>query len=156
MKLIAEPEIGTQESQETGGLRRLRSLFPIVAHAHLAQVAGMVGVCSVLALLFLRKFYLSDPDIWWHLATGRRILQHHAVPMTDPFSSYGLGKPWIAYSWLFDITMQLSIARSAMSRLSILKYWFAWRWRWRYFIWCGHCFRAFGGRRQLPASPCMR
>src|SRR5260221_5043478 len=106
MKLIAEPEIGTQESQETGGLRRLRSLFPIVAHAPLAQAAGMVGVCSFLALLFLRKFYLSDPDIWWHMATGRWIPQHHAVPMTDPFSSYGLGKPWIAYSWLFDITMQ--------------------------------------------------
>jgi hypothetical protein len=27
--------------------------------------------------------------------------------MTDPFSSYGLGQPWIAYSWLFDIVAQL-------------------------------------------------
>ena len=107
MKLIAEQEISTQESQETDGLWRLRSLFLVVARAPLAQVAGMVGVYSFLALLFLRKFYLSDPDIWWHMATDRRILQHHAVPMTDPFSSYGLGKPWIAYSWLFDITMQL-------------------------------------------------
>jgi hypothetical protein len=26
--------------------------------------------------------------------------------MTDPFSSYGLGKPWIVYSWLFDIVAQ--------------------------------------------------
>jgi hypothetical protein len=57
--------------------------------------------------LFLRKFYLSDPDIWWHLATGRWILEHYAVPMTDPFSSFGLGKPWIVYSWLFDIVAQL-------------------------------------------------
>jgi hypothetical protein len=25
------------------------------------------------------------------------------VPITDPFSSYGAGRPWIAYSWLFEI-----------------------------------------------------
>src|ERR1700730_15807139 len=107
MKVVADPEISTLESQETGGLGRLRFRFSSVARAPLAQVAGMVGVYSFLALLFLRKFYIADPDIWWHLATGRWILQHHAVPMTDPFSSYGLGKPWIAYSWLFDMTTQL-------------------------------------------------
>jgi hypothetical protein len=78
-----------------------------VARLPLVQVAGMVAVCSSLALLFLRKFYIADPDIWWHLATGRWILQHHAVPATDPFSSYGLGKPWIDYSWLFDVAVQL-------------------------------------------------
>jgi hypothetical protein len=25
------------------------------------------------------------------------------VPATDPFSAYGMGKPWVAYSWLFEI-----------------------------------------------------
>ena len=25
------------------------------------------------------------------------------MPATDPFSAYGMGKPWVAYSWLFEI-----------------------------------------------------
>ena len=46
---------------------------------------------------------IDDPDIWWHLRTGQWIIAHSQVPTTDPFSSYGAGKPWIAYSWLFEI-----------------------------------------------------
>ena len=92
---------------QTSALGTLRSILLSFLRAPLAQVAGRVGVYSFLALLFLRRFYLSDPDIWWHLATGRWILQHHAPPLTDPFSSYGLGRPWIAYSWLFDVMIQL-------------------------------------------------
>ena len=44
-----------------------------------------------------------DPDIWWHFRTGQWIFNHGQVPMTDPFSAYGMGKPWVAYSWLFEI-----------------------------------------------------
>jgi hypothetical protein len=44
-----------------------------------------------------------DPDIWWHLRTGQWIVDHAQVPATDPFSAYGYGKRWIAYSWLFEI-----------------------------------------------------
>jgi len=104
---MIEPRRSTVQSQVATGTGALRSRFAEAAHAPLALIAGTAAVYSFLALLFLRKFYLSDPDIWWHLATGRWILQHRAVPMTDPFSSYGLGKPWIAYSWLFDIVAQL-------------------------------------------------
>ena len=46
---------------------------------------------------------VNDPDIWWHLRTGQWILAHDQVPTTDPFSTYGMGKPWVAYSWLFEI-----------------------------------------------------
>jgi hypothetical protein len=46
---------------------------------------------------------LIDPDIWWHFRTGQWIFSHGQVPMTDPFSAYGMGKPWVAYSWLFEI-----------------------------------------------------
>ena len=46
---------------------------------------------------------VDDPDIWWHLRTGQWILQEGAIPTTDSFSSYGEGKPWVAYSWLFEV-----------------------------------------------------
>jgi hypothetical protein len=65
------------------------------------------------ALLFWSTFYLlvafalltavNDADIWWHLRTGQWVAEHGTVPMTDPFSSYGSGKSWVAYSWLFEL-----------------------------------------------------
>jgi hypothetical protein len=44
-----------------------------------------------------------DPDLWWHLRTGQWIVENGTVPQTDPFSSYGEGRPWLAYSWLFEV-----------------------------------------------------
>ena len=64
-------------------------------------------VCAVLyaapALVCLYSISIADPDIWWHLRTGEWIAQHHAVPHTDQFSVFGTGKPWSAYSWLFEL-----------------------------------------------------
>src|SRR5216683_2769961 len=62
----------------------------------------------LLVLLYCLPILLAtrpivDPDIWWHLREGQWIVSHHAVPTTDPFSTYGLGKRWIAYSWLFEV-----------------------------------------------------
>ncbi len=63
---------------------------------------------AFLAVLFLGIFAMAarhstDPDLWWHLATGRFIVQHHTVPRTDPFSYTRAGKPWIAHEWLSDV-----------------------------------------------------
>jgi hypothetical protein len=46
---------------------------------------------------------VADPDLWWHLRTGQWIVDHGRVPTTDPFSTYGAGRPWVAYSWLFEL-----------------------------------------------------
>ena len=53
--------------------------------------------------IFLVMRPIIDPDIWWHLREGQWIVSHHAVPTTDPFSTYGVGRRWIAYSWLFEV-----------------------------------------------------
>jgi hypothetical protein len=60
------------------------------------------------AALLLAVFAFSVPtipsaDMWWHLSTGRYILQNHSIPHTDPFSATAGGKPWIAHEWLADI-----------------------------------------------------
>ncbi len=46
-----------------------------------------------------------DPDIWWRLRTGDWIIAHHGVPQTDPFSSLGAMRPWVEYSWLFEVML---------------------------------------------------
>jgi hypothetical protein len=47
----------------------------------------------------------ADPDQFWHIETGRYIVQHHAVPSTDVFSWYGRmrGASWMAQEWLFGV-----------------------------------------------------
>jgi hypothetical protein len=64
---------------------------------------------AVALALFIAPFYsirtwaaVVDPDIWWHIRTGDWILAHHAVPRYAIFSQH-LERPWIAYSWLFDV-----------------------------------------------------
>jgi tetratricopeptide (TPR) repeat protein len=55
---------------------------------------ALVGLALVYA--FLSGFHtLFDLDMGWHLATGRYIVQHHAVPSTDVLSYTSPGAEWI-------------------------------------------------------------
>ncbi|MFN7930527.1 MAG: hypothetical protein U0Y68_21905 [Blastocatellia bacterium] len=65
-------------------------------------VAALFGLASSFAV---QASLVTDPDLWWHLRTGQWIVTNKAVPLTDPFSSVGQGKPWIAYSWLFEVIL---------------------------------------------------
>jgi hypothetical protein len=59
--------------------------------------------CLVVLLTVLQSGI--DWDVWWHLRTGQWIVQHHAVPTSDPFTIHGPETPWIAYSWLFEVML---------------------------------------------------
>ena len=67
----------------------------------------VVAAIAVLTLLITTAGSGIDEDLWWHLRTGDWIRAHGSVPRLDPFSSYSMGKPWIAYSWLFDLALSL-------------------------------------------------
>jgi hypothetical protein len=87
--------------------------------SELARMAGAVLLYSFPALMFIRAFYIVDPDIWWHLRAGQWILQHHTVPVTDPFSFYGADKPWTEYSWLFDTAMAAAYGRLGLVSIAL-------------------------------------
>jgi hypothetical protein len=97
--------------QPRGGTAALIDLQPL-------RLAGAILLYSFPALLFIRAFYIVDPDIWWHLRAGQWILQHNAVPVTDPFSSYGADQPWVVYSWLFDIIMATMFGRMGLASIA--------------------------------------
>ena len=44
---------------------------------------------------------LSDNSFFWHLRTGRWILDH-GIPRRDPYSFSAPGVHWIAQSWLAE------------------------------------------------------
>ena len=50
-------------------------------------------------------FPLVEFDTGWHLNSGRWIVEHGRVPWTDPFTTVGEDRVWIAYSWLFSLAM---------------------------------------------------
>jgi hypothetical protein len=44
-------------------------------------------------------------DFFWHLATGRWIAEHHALPLNDPFGVASDRGPWINDEWLFELPL---------------------------------------------------
>jgi hypothetical protein len=83
--------------------------YPVaLAPASLANSGNTVRRLLIVVLLYCIPLFQAmgpviDPDIWWHLRTGQWIVDHAQVPATDPFSAYGDGKRWVAYSWLYEI-----------------------------------------------------
>jgi len=44
-------------------------------------------------------------DFFWHLATGRWIVEHHAIPTYDPFTLAAARVPWINGEWLYEVAL---------------------------------------------------
>ena len=60
-------------------------------------------VATVCAALALRR--LDDFDTWWHLASGRWIVEHGEVPHTDTLSYTVPDHAWINLQWLYDVAL---------------------------------------------------
>lgn len=69
------------------------------------NVARLVGPAVGAALAVSRVLPIADPDYHWHLATGRFVAQHGAVPSADPFSHTAAGMKWKFVDWLADVGM---------------------------------------------------
>jgi len=64
----------------------------------------MLAVAAALGLL-AGSFAIANTSIGWHLASGHFILEHHAVPRSDPFSTTAEGAPWIDHEWGFQVML---------------------------------------------------
>ncbi len=61
-----------------------------------------------------------DGDTWMHLAAGRWILTHRAVPAHDVFSFTFAGAPWNAQEWLAEVLMAGAFALLGWSGVHLL------------------------------------
>jgi len=77
-------------------LRRAFS-FPVFLTG--LMVAGVFSVT---------RLNLWDPDTWWHIRVGQKILVEWKWPTTDPFSFTVSGNEWMAYEWLGEVFMGFS------------------------------------------------
>jgi hypothetical protein len=68
-------------------------------------VGGASAFAVVVAVLTLAWTggALADPDVWWHVRTGRLILDSHTIPHSDPWSFTAPHGSWVPTSWLSDV-----------------------------------------------------
>lgn len=75
----------------------------------LTRVHGAVAAQILLLTVIAAKAAdpVVDPDVFWHVATGKLILRTNTVPKTDPFSWTAPGRTWVAHEWLTEIGFAL-------------------------------------------------
>jgi hypothetical protein len=63
----------------------------------------IAGVAAVLLRVGLHEGLNSD--VYWHLAAGNWMLDHHAIIRHDTFSYTVPGRPWLAEEWGFEVLL---------------------------------------------------
>jgi tetratricopeptide (TPR) repeat protein len=79
--------------------------------------AASAFVAVFAGIMAFRK--VDDFDTWWHLAAGRWIAAHHAIPSTDTLSHTVRDHAWINLQWGFDLGVYLLHSIGGASLLSI-------------------------------------
>ena len=91
--VAAVPQSATRRPREWE-----EKLKPKLDFLFLVILLGAVGFAGM-----RRVSAAADPDLWWHVRTGEWIFQHGSIPRQDMFAWVTMGKPWVDYTWLFDL-----------------------------------------------------
>lgn len=81
--------------------------------------APVLAFCAVFALVLFLPAILNDGDTLWQIRAGEWILDHHAVPATDPFSFTAGDRRWFAHEWLAETLMALAWRAGGMPGVMI-------------------------------------
>lgn len=86
-------------------LQELRELSRLSVLRVLALAGLLAAACWRCMQL---KYCVLDLDIWWHLKVGDWIFAHGAFPHTGIFSRTASVRPWVAYSWGYEVLLSLA------------------------------------------------
>lgn len=88
------------------------------------KIASLLVLACFAASLFYRPIEVED--FWWHLATGRWIINHGQVPQQDftPFES--LPTPWVFTQWLGSSLFYLIYQISGFIGLKVFRVFIFW------------------------------
>lgn len=70
-------------------------------------LGDLLGIQILLLVVAGGVRLFGDGDAATHVATGRWILEHHAIPRLDPFAAPGTAGAWFAHEWLAAVGMAL-------------------------------------------------
>src|ERR1700736_2577630 len=97
------------ESSVAGPWRRMIPSWPLI-----------VGLAALVRALAQPTALLNDPDTYLHIAAGRWMLTHLALPLQDPFSHSLAGAVWVPHEWLAEIILALVYDAAGWSGLVLL------------------------------------
>jgi hypothetical protein len=80
----------------------------------------VVAIATFLKAIADRAALLNDADTYLHIAAGRWMLLHHALPASDPFSNSMPGAPWVVHEWLSEIALALAFDSFGWSGVVLL------------------------------------
>lgn len=73
---------------------------PAIPLSRLRWGGALALIAAVGTLRPIRSY-----DYFWHLATGRWIVEHRALPARDPFTLASHSHEWVNLEWLFQATL---------------------------------------------------
>ena len=79
------------------------------------------GLFLVGIVLYVVCFWVHCDDHWWHMLTGRLVLETGRVPGADPFSFTFQGAPWTNWEWLAGVVMFLAWSAAGPLGLVLLR-----------------------------------
>jgi hypothetical protein len=91
-------------------LNAVQELLALLRIRLLQLGALVVLLAGVGVIAFHLKFSVLDLDIWWHLKVGDWICEHLAVPHTGILSRTAANRPWVAYSWGYEVLLSRAYA----------------------------------------------
>jgi hypothetical protein len=66
-------------------------------------ITALLGAWVLVAGVYAGLQPALGEDLWWLLAAGRYIMQHHTIPARDVFSYTADGAPWVNQEWLTQV-----------------------------------------------------
>jgi hypothetical protein len=88
-------------------MEQLRAMLEIRVTQLSALTVLLAGIGAIAMHL---KFSVLDVDLWWHLKVGDWIIEHVAVPHTGILSRSAANRPWVAYSWGYEVLLSRAYA----------------------------------------------
>ncbi len=114
-KSVATPTMEDLQTSPHGVSKTLATLRKVFSFP------GLLGTILILEAWSTLALYPHDPDVWWHVVVGSRILNTHSWPSADPYSFTAHGNPWIAYEWLGEVVMALAERAGGLAGLAALR-----------------------------------
>jgi hypothetical protein len=84
------------------------------------QLSALALFLATIGIYSLRtKYAVIDPDTWWHLKVGDWILRNSALPHTGILSRSAIARPWVAYSWGYEVLLSLTYSSFGLLGIGI-------------------------------------
>ncbi len=82
---------------------------------------ALLGIFLIFLGFFTTFKITGDDDVFWHLATGRYIIQAGHVPSTDIFGYMTQGQQWMPFEWGWDVITYSIYTFSGYTGLSVFR-----------------------------------